>query len=76
MRPAEEPYADRVHRSLASIAEGILGEGITYDCPWDDFRFMYFREKDSETAARELVAWRGRRESRWSLNCAESTALT
>jgi hypothetical protein len=57
MRPAEEPYADRVHRSLASIAEGILGEGITYDCPWDDFRFMYFREKDSETAARELVAW-------------------
>jgi hypothetical protein len=57
MRPAEEPYADRVTRLLASIAEGILDEGIIYDCPWDDFRFMYFRGKDNETAARELVAW-------------------
>jgi hypothetical protein len=53
----EEPYADRVSRVLASIAEGILDEGIIYDCPWDDFRFMYFRKKDSDTAARELVAW-------------------
>jgi hypothetical protein len=34
-----------------------LDEGIICDCPWDDFRFMYFRKKDSETAARELVAW-------------------
>jgi hypothetical protein len=34
-----------------------LEEGITYDCPWDDFRFMYFKGKDSDTAARELVAW-------------------
>lgn len=57
MQPAEEPYADRVRRRLASIAEGILDEGIIYDCPWDDFRFMYFRKKDSETAVRELVAW-------------------
>ena len=26
----EEPYADRVSRVLASIAEGILDEGIIY----------------------------------------------
>jgi hypothetical protein len=31
--------------------------GITYNCPWDDFRFMYFRAKDTEAAARELVVW-------------------
>jgi hypothetical protein len=42
---------------LHPIAEGILDEGIIYDCPWDDFRFNYFRGKDSDTAARELVAW-------------------
>lgn len=30
---------------------------LMYDCPWDDFRFNYFRGKNSETAARELVAW-------------------
>ena len=24
---------------------------------WDDFRFMYFRGKNDETAARELGAW-------------------
>ena len=29
---------------------------ITYDCPWDDFRFNYFRGKDNDTAARELGA--------------------
>ena len=34
-----------------------MDEGIIYDCPWDDFRFMYFRGKDDETAARELGAW-------------------
>jgi hypothetical protein len=54
---AEEPYTDRVNRLLTLIAEGILDEGIVYDCPWDDFRFNYYRGKDSETAARELVAW-------------------
>ena len=57
MRPAEEPYADEVNRLPASIAEGIVDEGIVYDCPWDDFRFMYFRGKDSEAAARQLGAW-------------------
>jgi hypothetical protein len=57
MYPAEEPYADRVNRLLTSIAEGVLDEGIIYDCPWDDFRFMYFRGKHDETAARELGAW-------------------
>jgi hypothetical protein len=35
--PIEEPYSDRVNRRLAAIAEGILDEGITYDCLWDDF---------------------------------------
>jgi hypothetical protein len=54
---AEEPYTDRVNRLLTSIPEGILDEGIVYDCPWDDFRFNYFRWKGDETAARELVAW-------------------
>jgi hypothetical protein len=34
-----------------------LDEGIIYDCPWDDFRFMCFRGKDDEIAARELGAW-------------------
>ena len=53
----EEPYADRINWLLASIAEGILDEGIIYDCPWDDFRFNYFRGKDNDTAARELGAW-------------------
>jgi hypothetical protein len=57
MHPAEEPYTDRVNRQLASIAGWVLEEQIPYDCPWDDFRFMYFRGKDNETAARELGAW-------------------
>jgi hypothetical protein len=48
--PSYEPYADTVNRTLASIAEGIIDEGIIYDCPWDDFRFNYFRGKDSDTA--------------------------
>jgi hypothetical protein len=56
-RPTEETYAETVKRRLASIAEGILDEGIIYDCPWDDFRFNFFRGKDSHTAARELGAW-------------------
>jgi hypothetical protein len=47
------PGMDDLNRLLASIAEGILDEGIIYDCPWDDFRFVYFRKKNSETAARE-----------------------
>ena len=54
--PRGKPYADEVNRLLASIAEGIVDEGIVYDCPRDDFRFMYFRGKDSEAAARKLVA--------------------
>jgi hypothetical protein len=54
---AGEPYADTVSRGLASIAEGIIDEGIIYDCPWDDFRANYFRGQDSDAAARELVAW-------------------
>jgi hypothetical protein len=37
------------YKLLGSIAEGILDEGIIYDCPWDDFRFNYFRGKDSDT---------------------------
>jgi hypothetical protein len=47
-----EPCADRVKRVLASIAGVILEERIVYDCPWDDFRFNYFRGKDDEKAAR------------------------
>jgi hypothetical protein len=44
----------RMRLGLAPIiAERILDEGIIYDCPWDDFRFNYFRG-NSETAAREL----------------------
>ncbi|HEU4922196.1 MAG TPA: hypothetical protein VFT23_03890 [Burkholderiales bacterium] len=49
MPTAGEPYADTVNRLFASIAEGILDEGII--C------FNYFRGKDSDTAARELGAW-------------------
>jgi hypothetical protein len=45
------------YKLLGSIAEGILDEGIIYDCPWDDFRFNYFRGKDSDIAARALGAW-------------------
>ena len=38
------PLADqRLHSlsvSTSRIAEGVLLKGMTYDCPWDDFRFM------------------------------------
>ena len=34
-----------------------MGRANHLRCPWDDFRFNYFRGKDSDTAARELVAW-------------------
>ena len=54
---APDGPADRVNQQLASIAGWVLEERIPYDCPWDDFRFMYFRGKDNETAARELGAW-------------------
>ena len=42
---------------VASLAGWILEEREPYECPWDDFRFNYFRGKDDWTAARELVAW-------------------
>jgi hypothetical protein len=48
---------ETVNRTLASIAEGIIDKRFIYDCPWDDFRFNYFRGQDSDTAARELIAW-------------------
>ena len=34
-----------------------MDEGDHLRLPWDDLRFNYFRGKDRETAARELVAW-------------------
>jgi hypothetical protein len=42
------------HRSKICAANVPVGRS---GAPWDDFRFNYFRGKDSETAAHELVAW-------------------
>jgi hypothetical protein len=57
IQAADEQYADRVKRQLASVAGWALEERIPYDCPWDDFRFNCFRGKDDWTVARELGVW-------------------